>query len=123
LAYQQNPVPYTRTDSIAVGVNAALTAGAASFAGASSCLLSKAYNRISAVAVANGGALLPPAQNVGQTIVVRNDAATNAAQIYGDNGDTVSGIAGTTGVSLAAGDQAEFTCYQAGAWAGPKAEV
>jgi hypothetical protein len=120
--YQQNPVSFSSFTSIAEPCNSTLTAGAASFAGASSCQLSAGQNRLATVGVVGGGALMPPAQNIGQTITVYNAAAT-AAKLYGDNGDTINGTAGTTGVTLGAGCTAYLTCWATGVWAGPVAAV
>lgn len=122
MAYQQNIVPSSGFTSIQEPCSSTLVAGAASYAGASSCLLSAGQNRLTTVGIVGGGALMPPAQTVGQTITVYNSTAT-AAKLYGDNGDTINGVAGATGITLGAGCTAYLTCWATGAWAGPVAAV
>jgi|GEM_PF-2529485 len=60
------------------------------------------------------GAVLPVAAG-GMSIVVMN-AGANSLQVYGNGSDTINGVAGATGVALAAGKTAEYFTTVAGAW-------
>ena len=75
-------------------------------------------NQVTTVATAADSVALPPAYG-GQTIVVVNAAATNAAQVFAAVGtsDTINGVAAATGVSLAAGKAATYVSVP-GAWYG-----
>jgi hypothetical protein len=65
-------------------------------------------------ATASDSSILPSAYP-GLTIYVTNRGAA-AMQIFGTGSDTIQGTAGATGVALASGATAQFTCVVAGAW-------
>jgi hypothetical protein len=87
---------------------------------ASALALTATYCRVTTVATAADSVKLIPAV-IGAQQTVRNDAATNSMQLFGSGTDTINGVATATGVAVAAGKQAELTCYSAGAWFGPLA--
>ena len=92
--------------------------GITAFAGGgqtSAYQLTKAISRIATVASANDSVKLP-ASEVGMEVVVVNDAASNAAKVYGKGTDTIDAVASATGNALAAGKRATYTCYLAGKW-------
>lgn len=71
---------------------------------------------VATVATAADSVQLPPAVG-GQVLWVTNGAA-NSMQIFGAAGgaDTINGIAGSTGIALAAGKSMTLTSPLAGAW-------
>jgi hypothetical protein len=76
--------------------------------------------RITTVANANDGVVLPPALR-GMEISVVNDAAANAAKVFATGSDTINGTAGSTGVTLVAQNGAGtgptiYYCFSNGAW-------
>lgn len=89
--------------------------------------LSTASNRVITVATANDSVALPPS-SPGQQISVTNSGA-NSLQVFSSltssipagTLDTINGTAGATGVAVANGKTAVFTCFTAGAWIGPVA--
>ena len=86
---------------------------------ASATKLLATLNEVDTVGTAADSVQLPFAKP-GLKVVVVNNAAANACQVfagYNDpNNPTINGTAGTTGVSLAAGKTAEYVCVQAGKW-------
>lgn len=70
-------------------------------------------NRFTTVATSTG-AILPIAV-AGMSVVIIN-AGANGLQVYGNGSDTINGIAGATGVTLAAGKTADYITTVAGAW-------
>ena len=87
---------------------------------ASATLLTAMQNQVTTVASAADSVKLP-ASAPGMEITVINSAAVNAMQLFGTGTDTINGVASGTGVSVAAGKQAQLSCYTAGAWVGPVA--
>ena len=79
-----------------------------------SLLLTSELNRVSTVATAGDGVLLP-ASAAGLTVIVEN-AAANPMQVFGSGTDTINGVAYATGVSQMPGSVVIYTCYAAGAW-------
>ena len=75
--------------------------------------LTKMMNRVTTTA-ASTGVILPAA--VGGMNVTLINAGANPLQVYGNGTDTINGIAGSTGVTLAAGKTAEYFTTLAGAW-------
>ena len=76
--------------------------------------------RVTTVASAGDGVLLPPSVR-GMEIAIVNDAVTNACQVYASGSDTINGTAGSAGISLAAQNGGGtgptiFYCYTNGAW-------
>jgi hypothetical protein len=87
---------------------------------ATSLLVTGPMIRVTTVASAADSILLPPSVR-GMEIVVVNDAAANAMQVFASGTDTINGTAGATGVSVAAlnGSGAGptiFYCFSNGAW-------
>jgi len=80
-----------------------------------SLLLTAGINRVATVATAADGVKLP-ASVAGISIIVINDAASNAMQVFGTSPDTINDVATATGVSQAAGKIAIYTCPVAGKW-------
>lgn len=72
-------------------------------------------NQFTVVATASDSAVLPVAY-AGLEILVQNDDAADAMQIFANGTDTINATAGATGVSLAAGACAMFKCVVAGNW-------
>ena len=88
-----------------------LTSTGANQAGA--LQLTKMMNRVTTTAASTGVVL--PAAFGGMNITLIN-AGANALQVYGNGTDTINGIAGATGVSLATGKTAEYFTTLNGAW-------
>lgn len=80
-----------------------------------SLLLTAAINRVTTVASAADGVLLPPSQP-GMQVVIVNSAASNSMQVFGTNPDTINTAATATGVAQAAGITATYYCPVAGKW-------
>jgi hypothetical protein len=89
-----------------------------------SILLNNARNRITTVATAADGVRLPPAL-AGAAIVVTNDAATNAANVWPSGasqggiagGDRINALAANTAYSLTVGaGPTTFYCFGNGTW-------
>lgn len=78
-------------------------------------LLTKRWNRFITVANAGDSASLLPAR-AGMSVTVRNDAATNAMNIFPASGEAVNGAGVNTPFSLAAGTQTTFRSFTNGAW-------
>lgn len=85
----------------------------------SATLLRGNYNHVTIVATAADSVKLPPSAP-GMQVQVTNGSA-NSMQVFGTSPDTINGAATGTGVAVAAGKTALFTCYTAGAWIGPVA--
>jgi hypothetical protein len=66
------------------------------------------FNRVTTVASIGNAVRLPPGI-LGLSICIIN-AAANAMQVYADSSDTVSGLAGSAGVSHMGGSTAWYTC-------------
>jgi hypothetical protein len=81
--------------------------------------LTAQFNHVTVVASAADSVKLPPSV-VGMQIEMTNSSA-NSMQAFGTSPDTINGAATGTGVAVAAGKTAIFTCYTAGAWIGPVA--
>lgn len=79
-------------------------------------VISNAFTEITIVSTDEDSVQLPVAK-VGLRCVVTN-AGANAAQVFGHLGttDTVQGVAGATGVALAAGATALYMCRKNGVW-------
>jgi len=82
---------------------------------ADSVLITETISRITAVATAADGVLLPAA-TVGKVFVLINDDAADAMTVFAAGGSTINGTAGATGVSQAAGLVAIYFCAVAGVW-------
>lgn len=84
---------------------------------ASAVALTSMLNRVTTVASANDSVQLPLAAP-GMDITVINAAASNAMQVFAQNGstDTIDGTAGSTGFSQAAGKTVQYVSTAAGAW-------
>lgn len=82
--------------------------------------LGGAYSNVTTVATDNDGVLAPyPAVRGIQFLVTNNGA--HILTVFGVGTDTLNTTAGATGVAVAAGKTALFTCFQTGAWVGPVA--
>ncbi len=88
------------------------TAGGTQAAG---YVLLATLNRITTVASAADSLRLPPSKP-GLMVVVVNDAASNALQIYGHTTSTINDVATATGISIPAKTTAVFYCTLAGKW-------
>lgn len=95
------------------GITAFATGGQAS-----ATKLQSTLNEIGTVGTTADSVQLPPALP-GLSITVAN-AGANACQVFAayqdPNAPTINAIAGTTGVSLAAGKTAEYICVKATRW-------
>src|SRR3954469_10267212 len=93
----------------------AITANAGGGA-AKAVSLAANINRITTAATAGDSVALPAATG-GRTLTVQNSGAA-AVQVFAavGSGDTINGVAGTTGVSLPAGKSATFWSPGKGAW-------
>lgn len=98
----------TQDNLVAGGSNAATALNLASL-GAGGAEL----NRFTTVA-AGAGAMLPAAK-AGLTVMIINHGANNL-QVYGNGGDTINDIAGSTGVAQMPNSAAMYICTSAGAW-------
>jgi hypothetical protein len=92
---------------------ASLTAHAGGGQAAATPLVS-AVNLIAVCATAGDSVALPPAMG-GQTMWVANGGAA-AAQIFGVGTDTINGVAGSTGISVAAGKSTVLMSAIQGSW-------
>jgi hypothetical protein len=92
---------------------ASLTAHAGGGQAAATPLVN-AVNLIAVCATAGDSVLLPPAMG-GQTMWVANGGAA-AAQVFGLSSDTINGVAGSTGISVAAGKSTVLMSAIRGSW-------
>jgi hypothetical protein len=92
---------------------ASLTAHAGGGQAAATPLVS-ALNLIAVCATAGDSVILPPAMG-GQTMWVSNGTAA-ASQVFATGTDTINGVAGSTGISLAAGKSTVLMSPIQGAW-------
>lgn len=102
---------------VASSVEDAITATA----GGTKALAYKLYatvSRISVCATTADSVQLPTPNYVGQVNMVINDGA-QSTQIFGNNSDTIDGVATATGVPLAAASRAFFVCTGVTAGATP----
>lgn len=81
----------------------------------SALALTAVVNRVATVATGADSVKLP-ASVAGLTVVVINDAATNALQVFGKSPDTINDVATATGVSQLAGTAVAYHCPVAGKW-------
>lgn len=82
---------------------------------AAALALVSVVNRVTVVGTAADSVKLPPS-TPGMSILIINDAAANALQVFGAGTDTIDGVATATGVALTAAKRAWFICATAGAW-------
>lgn len=75
--------------------------------------LAAEINNVSTAAASTG--VILPTGVVGMRILVINNGA-NAIQVYANGSETINGTAGSTGVSLASGSDAEFIFTAANTW-------
>jgi hypothetical protein len=86
--------------------------------------LTSIINRVTTVATANDSVMMPVSAP-GTTVKVLNSGA-NTLKLFANTVsalqsgvlDTLNGTAGATGITVAAGQAAELSCYSAGAWLG-----
>lgn len=112
------------------GINSAGNVAAAFFdVSTGNGLTAVGTNRATALVLANGlntlstvgpgtGALLPSAAivGIGGAVIVFNQDATNAAQIYGTGSDTIDTVAGSTGVVLTHAKRCLYFVVAANTW-------
>lgn len=97
-------------------VDTALTAHAGGTKAAALSLKSTcSFHDVTTVASAADSILLPPAKE-GEFHFVKNSAAANAMQVFGQGTDTVDSVATATGVSQLAGDGVMYYCLVPGNW-------
>lgn len=77
--------------------------------------LTETISRVTVVATAADGVLLPEAR-AGMIRVVINADAADAMRVFAAGGSTINGTAGATGVSQAAGLTAIYFCAVNGVW-------
>lgn len=78
--------------------------------------LTSMYNRVATVASAGDSVVLPPiGTKVGLTIGVVNDGASTM-QVFADGTDSVSGVAGATGVGQMQSSVVYYTAIKPGTW-------
>ena len=83
---------------------------------AGALLLMNQQNRITTVAVAGDSVKLPPSQ-VGAAMVVVNDAATNACNVWPSTGDKINALAPNAAFSLTVAlGVTVFYCFSPGTW-------
>lgn len=73
-----------------------------------------AFVQFSVVATGADSCVLPKAYP-GLTVTIQNDGAASM-QVFANGSDTINGTAGATGVALANGATAEYSCIVAGQW-------
>jgi hypothetical protein len=73
-------------------------------------VLKGTINEFTTVANAADGATLPPCIKAPTRRMVMNEAASNAMQVFASGSETINGVAGATGISVAAGARNEFIC-------------
>lgn len=76
---------------------------------AAAYILRSTISRISVAASSSDSVMLATPAYVGEVRQVINDGA-NSIQIFGQNSDTIDGVATATGVALTNADRAFFTC-------------
>ncbi len=82
---------------------------------ADSVELTETISRVTAVATAADGVLLPAAVPGAMMIVINADAA-DSMTVFAKGGSTINGTAGATGVAQAAGITALYVCAVLGEW-------
>lgn len=82
---------------------------------ANSTALTSMVNRVTTVATAADGVLLPPASILGLAIGVIN-AAANSMQVFAQGTDTINAVAGVTGVPQMANSAVYYVCVANGVW-------
>jgi len=92
--------------------NVGLTADVGSAQG--SGVITSSYNVYTTVGTAGDAATLPATAIVGTIVVIKNDAAANAMDVFPASGDDL-GAGANTALSLAAGKGAMFLCTVANA--------
>lgn len=108
-----NAAALTRTqflNIVAQSVTAAAGGGKAN-----ATRITSANARITAVATAADSVLVPSPRS-GDIMLLRNDDAADAAQVFAAGTATINGAATGTGVSLAFGKIALLQCFVDGQW-------
>lgn len=76
----------------------------------------KSFHEVTTVGTAADSVLLPAATGSGNIHWVKNSAAANSLQIFGQATETIDGVASATGVAIAAGKSRLFIDSAAGKW-------
>lgn len=101
----------------AAGVETGITAHAGGTQAAALALsATKSVHDVTTVGSAADSVKLPLATGSGNIHWVKNSAAANSLQLYGDGTDTIDGVATATGVAIAAGKSRVVVDIAAGLW-------
>lgn len=101
----------------AAGIETGLTAHAGGGQGSALALsASKSFHEVTTVGTAADSVALPAATGSGNLHWVKNSAAANSLQVFGQATETIDGVASATGVAVAAGKSRLFLDSAAGKW-------
>ncbi len=99
------------------GIETGITAGAGGTQGNAVALsATKSIHNITTVTSGNDSVKLPASTGGGTVHWVKNSAAANSAQLFGNSTDTIDGVAAATGVAVAAGKSRIVVDFAAGTW-------
>jgi len=99
------------------GVETGITAGAGGGQGNAVALsATKTVHNITTVSSGNDSVKLPASTGGGTVHWVKNSAAANSAQLFGNGTDTIDGVAAATGVAVAAGKSRLVCDFASGTW-------
>ncbi len=101
---------FFRATTTTVGITA-LNAGTQ----ANSPLLTTLWNRVDTVGAAGAAVVLPPS-NTGDQVIVTNNTATNAMNLFPAVGESINLLANNTAFSVVTGGTAICMCMVAGNW-------
>jgi hypothetical protein len=77
-----------------------------------SLILQGTINVVTTVGTAADGVLLPPCTKAPRRVMVMNEAASNAMQLFASGSETIDGTAGATGISIAAATRKDVICVK-----------
>lgn len=99
------------------GIETGLTAHAGGTQAAALALsTTKSFHEVTTVGSAADSVALPAATGSGNIHWVKNSAAANSMQVYGQATETIDGVASATGVAVAAGKSRAFIDSASGKW-------
>lgn len=76
----------------------------------------KSFHEVTTVGTAADSVKLPAATGSGNLHIVKNSAASNSLQVFGQSTETIDGVASATGVAVAAGKSRLLIDSAAGKW-------
>lgn len=101
----------------AAGIETGLTAHAGGGqASAQALSASASFHEVTTVGSGNDSVKLPAATGSGNIHIIKNSAAANSLQVFGQSTETIDGVTSATGVAIAAGKARWFIDSAAGKW-------